>query len=456
MVSMSATQIKAISTLDIANLATADIAALTSTWFSSLNTAQVAALTTNQIVNMETADLAALNATQIAAINTSAIAALTTNEIVSLSASQIGALTSRQAAALGSNQLGAIETADISSLTTAAVAALATNTIDGLTTNQIDAMTMSQASAFTAGQTASMVAGQTLALDTLTSPIILDLDGNGVDTTSLLAAVKFDIDGDGDLDNVGWAGANDGLLVHDVNADGTINDGTELFGEATALADGSKADDGFEALAQHDQNQDGSITAADNIFSALKVWVDANQDGISQADELKTLSEMGITRIDTIAEQTGEWQNGNWVGLEATYETTDGQVHEMADVWFATEEGNVQAVDLTAFEPDSFSPESLARVNLAADGGKATVLTLNADVIHQLGSSPGVDPTTGAAAPVQMRIDGDQYDTVNITGGADHWTMEGSTEIEGTTYDVYNDDSGVQLLVQKDVHTNFI
>lgn len=66
-----------------------------------------------------------------------------------------------------------------------------------------------------------------------------------------------------------------------------LTTGGELFGDQTQLADGTTAATGFQALSGLDSNDDGKINADDAVFDELKVWQDKNQDGISQADELK-------------------------------------------------------------------------------------------------------------------------------------------------------------------------
>ncbi|MBN2653553.1 MAG: hypothetical protein JXR79_00355 [Nitrospirae bacterium] len=84
---------------------------------------------------------------------------------------------------------------------------------------------------------------------TILSPIVLDLDKDGVETTDLNDGAYFDHDGNGFAEQTGWASSDDGLLVMDRNNDGIINDGKELFGNSTILGDGTKASNGFEALA---------------------------------------------------------------------------------------------------------------------------------------------------------------------------------------------------------------
>jgi hypothetical protein len=116
-------------------------------------------------------------------------------------------------------------------------------------------------------------------------PIILDLDGNGLETVGLAANVYFDFDGDGVLTKTGWAGANDALLVWDRNGNGRIDTGAELFGDFTVLPNGTLAPNGFAALAVLDANGDGVIDASDPAFAELKLWRDTSQDGKTGRDQ---------------------------------------------------------------------------------------------------------------------------------------------------------------------------
>jgi hypothetical protein len=149
--------------------------------------------------------------------------------------------------------------------------------------------------------------------------------------------VNFDLFADGQSVNAGWVSSGDGLLVMDRNGDGAINDGSELFGSSTTLASGQKAADGYVALRELDSNADGVISSDDALFAELRVWVDSNTDGVSTEGELKTLTSLGITSINTQATADISLDNGNVIGLTSSYETSDGKTHEAADVWFATD-----------------------------------------------------------------------------------------------------------------------
>ena len=171
------------------------------------------------------------------------------------------------------------------------------------------------------------------------SPMVLDLDGDGIETISVDEShVYFDLDADGIKHKTGWVGADDGLLVFDRNGDGVINDGRELFGDATLKYDGSGTfGNGFSALAQEDTNGDGYVNALDQNWSSLKVWRDANQNGWADPGELFSLDDLGITGFDLSYQLHGQkaYQNGNYYYGYGRYTTEDGAEHKMTDVFFA-------------------------------------------------------------------------------------------------------------------------
>jgi hypothetical protein len=144
------------------------------------------------------------------------------------------------------------------------------------------------------------------------SPIIIDLTGDGVFLTSAANGVKFDIADTGVPIQIAWtANANNAFLVLDRNGNGVINSGAELFGNFTPQP-ASAHPNGFLALAQYDANGDGIIDASDPIYSQLRLWVDANHDGISQPGELRTLPEMGVVSISldySLSNRTDEFGN---------------------------------------------------------------------------------------------------------------------------------------------------
>lgn len=152
-------------------------------------------------------------------------------------------------------------------------------------------------------------------------PLILDLDGNGIDITSLAGGNRFDIDGDGVLDQTAWIDGADALLALDRNGDGTINDGTELFGDQNG------ARDGFEELAKFDDNQDGTIDRKDRVFSSLVLLrADGSQGSLSD-EGITSISVSMITPLDS------RLIGGDLVA-RSQFERDDGTVGQVGEVLF--------------------------------------------------------------------------------------------------------------------------
>lgn len=166
-------------------------------------------------------------------------------------------------------------------------------------------------------------------------PLALDLDGDGLETTGIDVGnpVRFDHDGDGLRTGTGWVQGDDGFLALDRNGNGSIDNGSELFGVDTVLANGHKASSGFAALADQDSNGDGVFDAGDTAFAQVRLWQDANQDGIRQADELKGLAELGIVRIDLAASPTAiPLPGGNVLTARGRYWRADGSEGSVGEV----------------------------------------------------------------------------------------------------------------------------
>ncbi|MEW6532821.1 MAG: hypothetical protein AB1473_18470 [Thermodesulfobacteriota bacterium] len=103
-------------------------------------------------------------------------------------------------------------------------------------------------------------------------PLILDLNGDGVNTVGLSAGIHFDQDGNEFKELTGWVAPGDGILMLDRNGNGRLDDASELFGDLMVLPDGMTTGNGFAALAYYDANSDGKIDYSDPIWSQLKLW----------------------------------------------------------------------------------------------------------------------------------------------------------------------------------------
>ena len=240
-------------------------------------------------------------------------------------------------------------------------------------------------------------------------PLTLDLDNDGLETVGINTAspILFDHDADGVKTATGWIKPDDGFLVLDRNGNGTIDNGRELFGDSTPLLAGGNAADGFAALAQEDTNADGVVDANDARFAQLKVWRDLNSDGISQANELQTLTAAGIAAIHVAKTENAQvLPNGNQLADLGTFIRTDGSSGGLGEV-------TAQMADIDLAEDtfhSSFSdsiPVSDEIALLPAMNGSGRVRSLHeaaslspvlAELLGQFATADGYDSEAGRRA----------------------------------------------------------
>jgi len=139
------------------------------------------------------------------------------------------------------------------------------------------------------------------------SPIVINFENGGYRLTGADSPVTFDIAAAGQPVRIGWtaAGVDEAFLCLDRNGNGKIDNGAEMFGSSTPLKDGTRAPNGFVALAEFDDNHDGIIDERDAVWNRLLLWRDLNHDGISQPNELAPVVGSGLTAISLDYHYTG-------------------------------------------------------------------------------------------------------------------------------------------------------
>ena len=192
---------------------------------------------------------------------------------------------------------------------------------------------------------------------TPTSPLVIQLGNESpIRLTPPLDGIRFDIMGQNATPAhkpklISWfddTSASENFLLALPDENGQIRGIDELFGDNTTGPDGRTASNGYTALAKYDgrlarggfdhRAVDGLITPEDEIFDDLRLWADANRDGIAQASEVSTLASRGISVIDLNYDPNYLERDefGNEIRMKSVVKTRDGKLHRIYDIWFRT------------------------------------------------------------------------------------------------------------------------
>jgi hypothetical protein len=170
-------------------------------------------------------------------------------------------------------------------------------------------------------------------------PVVIDLDGDGVEFSGIEDGILFDADDDGVQEQVAWAGQDDAVLVYDHNANGQVDDRSEI-----AFADYSSTPGAtdLEGLRHFDTDGDLMLTADDAEFESFHLWQDADGDGLVGAGEFRSLSDAGVESIGLVNDgQSYSAANGDvLVHGESEVQFADGSTTAAADASFGYVEAN--------------------------------------------------------------------------------------------------------------------
>lgn len=202
-------------------------------------------------------------------------------------------------------------------------------------------------------------------------PLIIDLENDDIDLTDVENGVYFDLDNNGFAERTAWIGKEDGFLALDVNGNGVIDNGGELFGDKFIMPDGNVSSTGSEALSSLDENSDDVINADDTVFENLCIWTDADHDGETDEGELVSLTEYGIEFVDLnfISDGTVNTETGTMIAESSFVSLGANITRKISEFWFpvnsadTTHEGEATVGNVPNFDQalyDDLSGELLS------------------------------------------------------------------------------------------------
>ncbi len=232
----------------------------------------------------------------------------------------------------------------------------------------------------------------------LSSPLVIDLNHDGIHLTNVNDGVYFDINGDGVKDKTGWVDQHDGLLALDKNHNGQIDGQSELFG--------GNSEDGYAVLARYDDNHDGVIDSKDAVWKDLTVWQDANHNGVTDKGELISVDTLNFASISLDAKAVNYNNAGNEISAESVITNHDGTQVQMADAWFQFYNGA--------------DPTQMAEAH-ANEAAQAATVKVAPDILVSEtpvdGGAVHIDPikvTTTGFEPINTPVDAPYHNPIKV------------------------------------------
>lgn len=151
------------------------------------------------------------------------------------------------------------------------------HTSDGRTISLELSLNVSRSFAYSSN--ISFRAGDAVMVD----PLVINFGTSSAGLTE--GKFQFDLDADGKTEPISFLSQGSGFIALDINNDGIINDGSELFGTRTG--------DGFKELSVFDEDNNGWIDENDPIYEKLRIWIKDDKGN----DQLLALGQKGVGAI---------------------------------------------------------------------------------------------------------------------------------------------------------------
>ena len=170
-------------------------------------------------------------------------------------------------------------------------------------------------------------------LNNSVTPIVIDMDGDGAEFDGIEEGIAFDVDNDGEAEQVAWADEDDGVLVFDSNDNGVVDGIDEIA--LSRYSDDPNATD-LDGLRTFDSNGDNMLDANDEEYDSFLVWQDQDGDGAVGEGELHTLADLGIDGLALISDNSPYSAADGDVNVhgEAQVMYSDGTTGILADAEF--------------------------------------------------------------------------------------------------------------------------
>jgi Ca2+-binding RTX toxin-like protein len=258
-------------------------------------------------------------------------------------------------------------------------------------------------------------------------PLVIDLGAMGIELNSVDNGVHFDLDRNGFAEKTAWIGEEDGFLALDRNRNGFIDDGGELFSDQIVLKNGELSKSGLETLADLDDNVDevtgkigdGVIDENDSEFENLRVWIDENHNGISEENELKTLSELGITSIslDHSDKNIVDEETRTIITESANVSFMNGSKRDISEHWFESRTYDTEERDDEGQTIHTDSIESFGNVKNLSSAIEEDETGLLGELVDKFKSSNSYNEKRVLIKKILFRITNSDELSSNSRGG---------------------------------------